>query len=162
MMNLTKMSEVTGLSISECRTHRTEYLKRHIKELSEDVAWYEDNPSELSEAFGLLVFEQLVIEAKELRHLVMILKGTYQSRPGEITEEMIQVARSYPIEQLIEFDRSGKALAFCHADNHPSLTWHRAKNRATCFPCGKSFSSIDVLSQRDGLSFPDAVRRLVA
>jgi|GEM_PF-6643542 len=47
------------------------------------------------------------------------------------TPEMIAAARAYPIERLIEFDRQHKAVAFCHADKVPSLTWHRAAKR-TC------------------------------
>jgi len=74
---------------------------------------------------------------------------------------MIQ-ARQYPIEQLIEFDRQHKAVAFCHADDaaHPDLSWWRQKNLAHCFCCGTTFNPIDVLTQRDGLSFRDAVLQL--
>lgn len=160
MMNLSRIADATGLTLDECRSYRADYLRQHIKELAEDVEWFEDNPSELSEIFGWGLFEQLVVESKELRHLTLILKGTYQARPNEITEEMIQHARDYPIEQIIEFDRFGKALAFCHADNHPSLTWHKARNRCTCFACGQSFNPIDVLTLRDGFSFRDAVKKL--
>ena len=162
MMNLTRMVDATGYSLDECRRHRADYLRQHIKELPEDVVWLADDTGELSPAFCESVFEQLVIEAKELRHLTLILKGAYQSRPNEITEEMIQSARNYPIEMVIEFDRSGKALAFCHADNHPSLTWHKVRNRCTCFACGRSFNPIDVLTTRDGISFRDAVKQLAA
>jgi CHC2 zinc finger len=68
----------------------------------------------------------------------------------------------YPIEQIIQFDQHGQSVAFCHADKRPSLTWYKAKNRATCFPCGKSYNPIDVLIQRDGYSFRDAVMQLAA
>lgn len=162
MMNFTSIMAETGLSLNECRQYRIEYLKSHIKELSGDVAWLADDDGELSPSFCQQVFDQLVIEAKELRHLTMILKGDYQQRPNEITEAMIQSARDYPIEQLIDFDGRGQAIAFCHADSTPSLTWHRARNRATCFPCVKSYNSIDVLMKRDGVSFRDAVRQLAS
>jgi DNA primase len=76
-----------------------------------------------------------------------------------ITEDQIQSARDYPIEQVVEFHR-GVALAFCHADTRPSLTWYKAGNRATCFPCGKSFNALDVLIERDGFNFIDAVKQL--
>jgi len=76
-----------------------------------------------------------------------------------ITDEMIEAARSYPIENVVEFHK-GVAIAFCHADKRPSLSWHKAKNKATCFPCGKSFNAVDVLMERDGLSFAEAVKQL--
>lgn len=78
---------------------------------------------------------------------------------NEITDEMIQAAKQYPIEQLFEF-RMGKTLSFCHTDKVPSLSWHEKANRVTCFPCAKSFNPIDVLIQRDGMNFYDAVRAL--
>jgi len=162
MMNLQRIADATGLTLAECRAYRIDYLKTHTKELAEDVVWLaDDKECELSPVFCQSVFNQLVIECRELRHLVMVSKG-YACRPNEITEEMIQRARDYPIEQIIEFDQSGKTLAFCHADNHPSLMWHKARNRCTCFACAKSFNPIDVLIQRDGFSFRDAVRRLTA
>jgi len=161
MMNLNRISEATGLSLSECRAYRIEYLRRHIQERSEDVAWFANRPGELSDAFCKSVFDEVIIEANELRHLTMLAKG-YSPSPNTITDEMIQAARDFPVDRLIEFDRTGKAIAFCHADNHPSLSWHKSKNRVTCFPCAKSYNGIDILMKRDGCSFRDAVRQLAA
>jgi hypothetical protein len=81
-----------------------------------------------------------------------------QLKPG-ITNEHIQQARDYPIEKIIEFER-GLSIAFCHTDKRPSLTLDRKRNRAHCFPCDKDFSALDVLIERDGLSFLDAVKQL--
>lgn len=78
---------------------------------------------------------------------------------GKLTDDMIQRAREYPIEQVVEFVK-GKATAFCHPDKNPSLHHDRKHNRAHCFPCGKSFSALDVLILRDNLSFNEAVKRL--
>jgi hypothetical protein len=83
-------------------------------------------------------------------------------RKGAITDEMIQQAKCFPVESLIEFDRAGKALAWCHADKSPSLSWNRKGNKAHCFPCGKSFNAIDILIDRDGLNFIEAVKQLAA
>ena len=88
----------------------------------------------------------------------------YESDPlpkeGEITADMMETARAYPIEKLIEFDRAGKAVAWCHDDKAPSLFWYKKANRATCFPCGRSFNPVDVLIERDNFSFRDAVLNL--
>lgn len=81
-------------------------------------------------------------------------------KPDAITDEMIARAKDYPIEKLIDFDRTGKALAFCHADKTPSLSWWKKGNKATCFPCDKRFDPIDVLILRDGFTFYEAVKRL--
>lgn len=91
----------------------------------------------------------------------MKMMKNYQEPPkaGSITNDMVVRAKEYPIEQLVEFDK-GKAKAWCHQDKSPSLSWHRKANRAHCFPCNKSFNPIDVLMDRDGMSFPEAVRFL--
>lgn len=149
MMNLQRISESTGMSLPECRGHRVEYLRRHIQEMAECVASLADDAGELSPHFCRSVFEELTAEAKELRYLSRVSRPGYRQPVGSITPEMIERARQFPIENLIEFDRQHKAVAFCHADN-----------RATCFPCNKSFNPIDVLTLRDGMSFRDAVRQL--
>ena len=81
-----------------------------------------------------------------------------QSVKQAITDEMVQRAREYPIEQLIDFQRNGVAPAFCHPDKNPSLSWDRKRNRARCFVCDMGFDSIGVLMKRDSYSFVDAVK----
>jgi len=160
MMNLQRIAESTGLPLLECRGHRVKYLRRHIQELAEDCVSLAGDDGELSPHFCRSLFEELTAEAKELRYLSRVSRPGYRQPIGAITPEMILQARQYPIEQLIEFTH-GKAVAWCHhPDKTPSLSWHRAGNRAHCFPCGKSFNSIDVLTQRDGMSFKDAVHQL--
>lgn len=161
MMNLSHMAESTGLSLAACRSHRIAYLQRHISERRDDAAWLANQGDELSSRLALDVYAEILPEARELKYLTRLQQG-YRPPRNSITEQMIEQAREYPIEQVIEFDRQGKALAFCHADNHPSLSWHKNRNRCTCFVCGKSFNSIDVLVQRDHMTFPDAVRELAA
>lgn len=78
----------------------------------------------------------------------------------DITDHDIEAARNYPIDQLISFDRAGKAIAFCHEDRNPSLSWLKKWNKAKCWPCDKTFDSIAVLMERDGYSFVDAVKQL--
>lgn len=86
----------------------------------------------------------------------------WKSKPvskNEITDEMKERARAYPVTELIQFQR-GKSLAFCHTDKTPSLSYYAKGNIARCFVCAKSFGPIDVLMVRDGYKFLDAVRAL--
>lgn len=77
---------------------------------------------------------------------------------GAITDEMLEIAKQYPIDKLIEF-QGGKALCFNHEEKTPSMTIF--KNKAHCHgACGRSWSTIDVLMERDGLSFISAVKAL--
>lgn len=77
-----------------------------------------------------------------------------------ITPELIERARQYPVEQLVEFVQ-GKAYAFCHGDKTPSATMMKGGNKLRCWPCNKNFDPIDILVQRDKLTFAEAVRRLI-
>lgn len=103
---------------------------------------------------------QLDAEDELLGLFHMLSRPIIESRNG-ITDDDIQRAKDYPIEELVQFDRMGKCLAFCHEEKTPSMSWHRKRNRAHCFGCGRSFNAIDVLMVRDGLSFIDAVKRLI-
>lgn len=161
MMNLQRMADATGLTLAECRHHRIDYLKRHVAERTADARWLADQGDELSARMALDVYAEIQPEARELIYLTRQQRG-YRPPLNEITPEMIQAARDYPITSLIEFDGKGHATAWCHQDNHPSLTLWKGHNKATCFPCGASYGPIDVLMSRDGMSFPDAVRGLAA
>lgn len=88
------------------------------------------------------------------------IEASLNNKPTSgITDEQIAIAKEHPIDQIIEFNR-GKATAWCHDDKTPSLNHHRQANKAHCFPCGRSFNPVDVLMERDGMTFIDAVRAL--
>jgi hypothetical protein len=75
-----------------------------------------------------------------------------------VTKEAIERAREYPVEQLLE--TSGKKIVRCpfHDDKHPSasIKW----NRLHCFVCDKTWGPIDLVMEKEGLSFIEAVERL--
>ena len=81
------------------------------------------------------------------------------AQEGDITDEMVEQARNVDTARIIEFT-GGKSLAFCHDDRNPSLTYHKKTGRAHCFVCNKSYDAIQILIERDGMSFPAAVREL--
>lgn len=78
----------------------------------------------------------------------------------DITDADIENARAYPIHLLIDFNH-GRATAFCHDDRSPSLHHWKKGNKARCFVCDKTYNPIDVLMERDKMSFPEAVRSLL-
>ena len=77
-----------------------------------------------------------------------------------ITDEDIERAKEHPIENLIELDSRGKAIAWCHDDKNASMTLWKGKNRVRCWACSKTYNPIDILVERDGLTFIEAVKRL--
>lgn len=72
----------------------------------------------------------------------------------------IEKAKSYPIEQLIEFDRGGFARCLWHEEKSPSLKWYPSRNKAHCFAGCGDFDSIDVFQKINNLSFKEAVNNL--
>lgn len=76
---------------------------------------------------------------------------------GEITDLMIEQAREYPIENLLEVKRK-KALCPFHDDHNPSMSVKG--NLYHCFSCGASGDVIRFVMELENLNFKDAVRYL--
>jgi len=166
-LNLTRIAEATGMTAKEAANWRAEYLRAHMAELAETIDWFMEEAKaatgddrRLCELFAMGEVDVYFAELRELRRLTRTINGQPPA-PGRITDEQIAAARSYPIEQVIDFVR-GKAPAPCHEDKNPSLSWDRKRNRAHCFVCHKDFSALDYLIEHQGLKFVDAVKRLAA
>lgn len=88
---------------------------------------------------------------------------------GGITEEMIERANEYPIEQLITtriFGSSGKWAGCCHCplpthagERTPSFYFDK-NNRWKCFGCQERGSAIDLYMKINGVKFIQAVKAL--
>lgn len=84
---------------------------------------------------------------------------------GSITQEQIDIAKSVPIEDVINnpLKRSGRnfvTLCPLHGEKTPSCHIYTETNRFWCFGCNKGGNPIDVLTIRDGLDFKSAVSQL--
>lgn len=156
-------AEQFSINIQTAVNMRVRYLEDMIETHEANLAIMEANSTTPVEfEFIDLMTEKLGKDIRSARYQLKSLQRRGKTEEGEITADMIAQAKSYPIESLISFDRSGKALAFCHNDKQPSLTLHKGHNRATCWPCGqKRYDPIDILVLRDGMKFSDAVRSLI-
>jgi len=79
--------------------------------------------------------------------------------PSKITEDDIEQARNYPVDKLIDF-KNGAATAWCHEDKNPSLARLTRINKVKCYPCDKTFDSIDIAMHQYGCDFITAVKTL--
>jgi len=111
-------------------------------------------------------FESVVYLTGEIKRLVRILvkyqDEQYFRRQGmgnDISKEMIQMAKDYPFEKLIEIKRNKMSCCPFHEDKTPSFSIKN--NRGHCFSCGWSGDTLAYLMKKDGLSFGDAVKRLI-
>lgn len=81
-------------------------------------------------------------------------------KPGSITDEDIEAAKAYPIEELIEGVDRNTAICPFHQEKTPSL--HIKNNKAYCYgSCKKTWDTVSFLMQKEGISFVEAVRRLI-
>ncbi|MEA3399323.1 MAG: CHC2 zinc finger domain-containing protein [Patescibacteria group bacterium] len=72
----------------------------------------------------------------------------------------IQKAKSYPIENLIDFNNAGFALCIEHNEKTPSMKWYKDTNKAHCFGCGKTFDTIDAFMIINNVDFNEAIEKL--
>jgi len=161
-----KAAEEMGVPFKLAAWARCRYIKEQLRQQASDWKLFEDfihsgEPwSAETVAIDVRMMDQggLVSAGRELQALTRLING-HVSKQQRITDEQIEAARVFPIEQVIHFER-GLALAPCHADKSPSLHWNRKHNKAHCFVCGKSFSALDFLIEFQGLKFVDAVLQL--
>ena len=72
----------------------------------------------------------------------------------------LEKAKEYPMDEIIIF-KHGYAKCLWHNDSYPSLHYYEKTNTAYCFSCGKSFDSIDAAQKVWGLSFHNAINKLI-
>jgi len=105
--------------------------------------------------------ERLNWLSKKIKKIKWALNSeNFRKKGGEITDEMIQRAREYPFEELIEFNRAKKALCVFHREKHPSLSLNMKTNRIKCFGCGINFDPIEYVMKTQNLSFIEVVKYL--
>lgn len=101
---------------------------------------------------------QDIIEVVELEKY---LRREKQIRESEITDTMIEIARSVPIDTIVKFTRG---LAHCinpdHADKNPSMFHGTRTNNAICPACGEKYDSIAAYQLLHGCDFKAAVRAM--
>jgi DNA primase len=75
----------------------------------------------------------------------------------EITPEMKERAREYPITELIEHKRM---MAKCPFHNEENASMYLKNNFYHCFSCGANGDTISLVMHIKGLTFPQAVQYL--
>jgi len=148
---------------------KTEALKCHMTFLRQQIMEKKSHLQEMEESIELTTgltrtfleqrTERVREDIKRLRSKHSRLVTPKQDING-ISDDDVLAARDYPIENIIEFGSNGRCRAFCHKSNTESMRWNKESNTATCFVCSKTFNPIDILIERDGYTFIDAVKEL--
>jgi len=154
-----KIAEEFGLSIQYSINARRRFLVDELELLDLEIAFYDDyEGTPDNEYFSLCQYSFLSEKRAKVKQELRAIKNVTIRKPG-LTDEMIEQARNYPVDKLIEFTR-GTAIAFCHDDKRPSMFYGTRTNTAQCPVCCKSFDSISILMERDGMPFKEAVTNL--
>ncbi len=131
-----------------------EMEKEHIKELTQLLI----DKNQISKEFIFRYLKESNSQITKHKKQILLIKNYKKSDNSNwITTEMIESAKQYPIENLIEVKR-GMALCIFHDDHRPSMGIKN--NYYHCFACGAKGDTIEFIMKRDALSFTEAVRWL--
>ncbi len=145
-----------GVSLSWAKGRRLEYFESELSKVGDEVVRLISLKERWCGEFERALIESLIKdrlkEHRKLEGRASSLK--YGNRPGSITDEMIQRAKEYPIQEILGTDRKTMRCPF-HDDKHPSASIKN--NRLHCFVCNKTWNPVDYLMEKEMLSFKEAV-----
>lgn len=175
--------------LSECRQSVVKLLSEYKKEFNQSWAdscrrvYVKDSISRLIlDAWFWIAEYELSLEKKEeptnqvyikeklddtLGNIRKMLKELYwrEKQPlrgskGTITRDNIQNARAYDFRALLPDLRNNVCLCPFHNDSNPSMVYNYKRNVVRCYSCNKSWDTIQFVMDKEGITFPQAVRRL--
>ncbi|MDD4195856.1 MAG: CHC2 zinc finger domain-containing protein [Syntrophorhabdaceae bacterium] len=159
-----KISELISEASPELkRNARIEYLKAVMEDIVCDALYaqkrfdsYLERRKTVEAILEKETLDGLIKKISKLQAEIISLRKP--EKPESITEDMIRRAKEYPFADLHEFKRNQAACPF-HADKDPSMRLY-PDNHVYCFSCGKGWDTIGFVMDRDGLTFPEAVKRM--
>lgn len=155
-------AEEMGIDKIEALKHRLRYIREKIDGYKKYVAVLEEHASQCNDNTASFIEHSIKTTKLDIKRLqrehgrLVTPKSSIQG----ITDDDIQAARDYPIPQLIELNKNNRCKAFCHESDTESMSYNPKTNRLKCFVCDKSFSALDILIEKDGMKFIDAVKEL--
>ena len=165
-------------SVPEAKTAAIRELKRQIKEDRDSIDTLEDNQKKMKGVVAQNApyedhwFWHELIEAltdtKPLQrrmtrneYRLRFLQFPEQKSTNGVTQQDIEMAKSVPITQFIEVNRSGFTRCMFHNEKTASFHYNRQNNRWTCFGCNEFGDVIDLIMRIHNHSFVDAVKFLL-
>lgn len=139
-----------------------ESLIRRLRQCADNHVWFR----EYIKDNGRQQLKDIEKQIRAIDHQLLVLKDIgkepeeikAKEKTVQINEAMIERARAYPLEKLVEINRQRFTRCFAHNDTKPSA--YCKKNFIHCFVCQKSWDTIAVLRERDGMTFKQAVMQL--
>jgi hypothetical protein len=107
----------------------------------------------------LLAGDRMQEKAKEILRMQGEILSWRRDKKDEISPDMIERAKAYPFDQLIDFKHRSAMCPF-HEGNSPALRYYPDKNIVWCFACVKGWDPIQWVRDKEGVTFQESVRRL--
>lgn len=131
-----------------------------VKELDVYKPWLRKHPFNIN----FMKIDPRTLAINEIDKFLNFTKSLLDSgapdNAGRITQSDIERAKLVPIESLFSFKRKGKRVSCpLHDDNDPSASIK--DNKLRCFVCNTTLDTIELTRKIHGLSFVEAVGRLV-
>lgn len=141
-------------------SHIVKYTLKNISSDIEDITYKRRNIDRdgVEDEFLLYRLEELLRFKKKLVKIKDINRETINK--NFITEDDIIKAREYPINSLLEFDRSGFTRCIFHDEDTPSMKYYSKTNTVHCFGCSKSHDSISIYMHQNNVDFINAVKSM--
>ena len=119
----------------------------------------------LNEGVMKALAKSIVMYRHELRTITTRMDEIYgeskqvKASNNEITEAMIQIARNYPVDRIVQVEKGYcKCPSGNHADNKPSA--YTKNNFVYCFSCQWSGDAISLYMAINSVDFVQAVKSL--
>ncbi len=127
------------------------------KKIAKYPAWIEKSNKDIDQELLLGSMEACEKKLKKIEYTIKILSGI-ENNKNEVTNEMIEHAKQFPIEALV--DVNNKKFAHCVNHDDKNASMYCKNNFGYCFSCGWSGDTISILMKISGLSFKESVIRL--
>jgi hypothetical protein len=136
---------------------RNEFLSGDIKNKNDEISDILLSCAETKDDTLDLFIENEIDNRKKI---INKYKGELKHKwdNGKITDEMIENARNYPIEQIIEVNEKGFAICPFHDDKNPSAFCKN--NYLHCFSCGENADVIKLYMHLNNTNFIQSVKEL--
>lgn len=161
-MNWSKIETTNNLKIwSDINFWLERFIPANADFVKNARLTYLKNRRKYLHILSFLVFKAFGLEPEEDHEIKRINSeiNRYENPKisTDITEDMIENARNYPIENLIEI-KNGFALCPFHNDHNPSA--YCKNNYLYCFSCGTHADTIKLYMHLHNCDFKEAVNQL--
>lgn len=159
--------------VSQCKAlqekgGKIKYLQEWVGMLAEEIKKIHQGYNRMTEKDTNILTKRVFLYMADLKKREKLLRGLSFSlrmlqhpeeiKEGDITPEMIDQARNYPLGDLVELNKNGFAHCVNHPDKHPSMFCRN--NFAYCYSCGWTGDSISVYMCINKVNFVQAVKEL--